>query len=92
MKISLLKSIIKEEIKNSLIGGKGDKLSSNQVNQKEFIVGKIVELEHTNDEDLAEEIVLDHLSEDPKYYFKLYNSDLIDEPKALKLARKFWNK
>lgn len=31
-------------------------------------MGIAVEMEHTNDPRVAEEIALDHLSEDPRYY------------------------
>ena len=38
-----------------------------------------VELEHTKDSKVAEEIALDHLTEDPHYYSKLKTSGLADE-------------
>jgi hypothetical protein len=44
-------------------------------------VGIRVEMEHTNDEEKAKEIALDHLWEDPKYYTKLNKAD-IDETDA----------
>lgn len=37
----------------------------------QLVKGVNVELEHTNDEDTAREIALDHLSENPEYYTKL---------------------
>lgn len=39
--------------------------------RKEFITGLEVEMEHTDDEEVAEEIAKDHLWEDPNYYTKL---------------------
>ena len=39
--------------------------------RKEFIMGLEVEMEHTDDEEAAEEIAKDHLWEDPNYYTKL---------------------
>lgn len=39
--------------------------------QKQLDMGIKVEQEHTSDKKLAEEIALDHLKEDPKYYDKL---------------------
>jgi hypothetical protein len=42
------------------------KFLKNQLNQ-----GIKIELEHTTDKDIAEEIAKDHLYEDPKYYIKL---------------------
>ena len=38
---------------------------------KEFQMGIKVEMEHTTDRKVAEEIAMDHLYEDPKYYSKL---------------------
>lgn len=34
-------------------------------------MGMDVEMEHTSDEDMAREIAMDHLTEDPEYYTKL---------------------
>lgn len=42
----------------------------------ELLKGITVELEHTNDENVAREIALDHLKEDPKYYTKLKAANL----------------
>jgi|LakMenEpi03Aug12_release.lakeMendotaPanAssembly.Ray.scaffolds.fasta_scaffold3075398_1 hypothetical protein len=61
---------------NRLVGGKGDRLSRKDVNAKEFAMGIKVEMEHTNDKSIAREIVLDHLSEDKKYYSKLIKAGL----------------
>lgn len=79
--------------KNKLKGGKGDKLTADDVNPYELRKGIREELEHTNDLDEAEEIALDHLAEDPLYYtnlaaaVKLIKSrkDLPKEIKNLKL-------
>lgn len=46
--------------------------------KKELEMGMKVETEHTDDNDKAKEIALDHLWEDPKYYSKLKKSH-IDE-------------
>lgn len=60
------------EIERSrLKGGKGDLLSPEEVNPRELQKGIQHEMEHTNDPDVAEEIVLDHLAEDPLYYTHL---------------------
>ena len=42
----------------------------------QLVKGVNVELEHTNDEKVAREIALDHLSEDPEYYTKLASVNL----------------
>lgn len=54
-----------------LEGGMGDSLSEEDVDPEQFKMGLKVESEHTKDKDIATEIVLDHLAEDPKYYTKL---------------------
>jgi hypothetical protein len=69
--------------KQKLKGGKGDKLTPDQVNYYEFKKGWKHELEHTDDIDKAKEIALDHLAEDPMYYTRL---DMI-EIKANKKKR-----
>lgn len=52
-------------------GGIGEDLSPKDVDPKQLEMGIKVELEHTGDKDVAKEIALDHLAEDPKYYTKL---------------------
>ena len=39
--------------------------------RKQLEAGITVEKEHTTKHDVAEEIALDHLNEDPEYYIKL---------------------
>ena len=56
---------------NKLKGGKGDKLSINDVDREEFKKGVKHEMEHTTDPKIAAEIALDHLAENPKYYSEL---------------------
>ncbi len=67
-------SIIQES--NKLKGGKGDKLTVDQVNFYEFTKGWKHEMEHTDDVDKAKEIALDHLAEDPMYYTRLEMMEL----------------
>lgn len=62
-------------------GGKADKLSLEDIAekfklpisdlQKELEMGKKVELEHTGDKKLAQDIAMDHLAEIPDYYTRL---------------------
>lgn len=54
-----------------LEGGKGDELAADDVDPNELMMGIEVEMEHTNDRKIAEEIAMDHLAEDPNYYTKL---------------------
>jgi hypothetical protein len=45
---------------------------------KQLEIGISVELEHTGSEDVAREIAMDHLEENPLYYEKLGKAGLID--------------
>lgn len=69
-------SLVKE---NKLKGGKGDAKSISDFDPLETAKGKKVEMEHTKDPSVAQEISADHLSEDPKYYSKLKDAGLADE-------------
>jgi len=62
-----------------LPGGIGDKTSTNQVDPIQLSTGIQIEMEHTNDLDIAKEIAMDHLTEDPKYYSKLVAAGLASE-------------
>lgn len=72
-KLSLKQLAIKasHSAQDLLPGGLADFINPDTLNQKEIDRGMKVELEHTNNEDLAREIARDHLSEDPSYYEKL---------------------
>ena len=63
----------------SLTGGVGDTTAPSNVNTKELSIGLQVEMEHTNDEKIATEIAMDHLTEDPEYYSKLIAAGLAKE-------------
>ena len=75
---------------DNIPGGKGDNTTIADVDKKEFIVGFLVEKEHTNKSSIAKEIALDHLTEDPQYYSKLYKTGILDEPDAIKMAKKYF--
>ena len=64
---------------NQLKGGVGDATAPCDVNQIELSMGITVEKEHTNDINIATEIALDHLKEDPMYYSKLKKAGLAKE-------------
>ena len=49
---------------------------------KELSIGVQVEMEHTNDDKIATEIAMDHLTEDPEYYSKLVAAGLANEFKS----------
>lgn len=56
---------------NFLIGGIGDNTPHKSVNQEQLKMGIKVEMEHTKDPIVAEEIAVDHLTEIPDYYTRL---------------------
>lgn len=77
----LLREIIKEAIRDVLIGGLADKETIASIADKhgvpeqkildELNMGIEVEMEHTNDYNIAIEIALDHLTEFHDYYTRL---------------------
>lgn len=67
---------------NKIKGGKGDKLTADDVNYYEYTKGWKIELEHTDDIEKAQEIALDHLAEDPAYYTNLVAFENSKKPKT----------
>lgn len=57
--------------KDELPGGKAEGKDPSEFDQDELEKGIKVEREHTDDDDLAEEIASDHLAEFPNYYEEL---------------------
>jgi len=55
----------------SIDGGRADGLEASEFDKKDLMEGAMVELEHTDDIDVAIEIAMDHIDEDPEYYKKL---------------------
>jgi hypothetical protein len=49
-------------------GGLADNKKASDFNRDQLRKGILVEMEHTNDPRIAEEIAMDHLSENPNYY------------------------
>jgi len=70
-----------------LQGGKGDDLNAEDVDQDQLKIGVATEMEHTTDEEISQEIALDHLAEVPDYYTKLVQAGLVDEDDALELFK-----
>ena len=58
-----------------------------EVSNKELEAGIKVEMEHTEDPEIAKKIAMDHLSEDPLYYEKLLKAGLVDEPAAKNILK-----
>lgn len=70
-----------------------NRITADQAQPQELNMGRKVEMEHTDDPDVAEKIALDHLTEDPFYYTKLHLAGLADEinndrPKTKKSKQK----
>lgn len=57
--------------KDKIPGGKADKKSPKDFDQAALAQGIKIEMEHTSDKAIAQEIAMDHLTEDAKYYEKL---------------------
>lgn len=68
--VALVKSEIEDD-DDGLPGGFGDNLSDKAFDPEQLAAGIVVELEHTNDPELAKEITKDHLRELPDYYTRL---------------------
>ena len=63
-----MKIIQSKKHKDLIPGGRADKNKPSDFNKDQIEKGIKVEMEHTDDEALAKEIAMDHLTEDPKYY------------------------
>ena len=59
-------------------GGRADNKKSSDFDAKQLKIGTDHEMEHTKDSDLAREIAMDHLAEDPQYYVKLKEIEKYD--------------
>jgi hypothetical protein len=70
----MVKAILPEEVamvKSILPGGRAEGKPLKDFDPKQLSMGIKIELEHTDDEDLAREIAMDHLAEIPDYYTRL---------------------
>lgn len=74
---------------NVILHGKGDGISPFDVDKHQLIVGLYVEREHSNNPFLALKVAIDHLTERSDYYIELVKSGIVDEYKALELAKKY---
>jgi len=66
-----LSKLVRLGRRDRLPGGLGDKKTREDFDPEQVEKGIKVEMEHTDDPELALEITLDHLTEDPEYYDKL---------------------
>jgi len=80
----------KQELeKDAIPGGLADNKKLSDSDSKELEEGTRVEMEHTSDPEIAQEIAQDHLTEDPLYYQKLKT---IEKKTLEKGARGDWKK
>lgn len=70
-------------MKDQIKGGLADKKKPSDFDPKMLAMGVKVEMEHTSDKQVATEIAMDHLMEDPKYYVKLKGIEKYDRERIL---------
>jgi len=72
---------------------KGEKqtgLTIDDVDPKEFLVGMAVEAEHSSDIAVQRALVLQHLSQNPKYYSEGMKDGIFTDPKAINVYKKYF--
>ena len=74
--------------RDRLEGGKADNKSPEDFDSDDISIGTAVEREHTSNPDIATEIAMDHLAENPEYYDQLISSGIADEEDAIDLYNK----
>lgn len=67
---------MRRNFKEKLPGGKASGMSPSDFDPEQLAHGTVHELEHTSDVDIAIEIAMDHLAEDPMYYEKLQEVEM----------------
>jgi DNA topoisomerase IB len=74
-KKSLRRQVMAERVAaryaDKLPGGLADKKTPEDFDPEQLAKGVKIEFEHTDNRDVAREVAMDHLTEDPKYYDKL---------------------
>ncbi len=66
-------------------GGKADNKRPEDFNPDDIAIGSAVQREHTSNPDIATEISMDHLSENPEYYDRLIAAGISDEKDAINI-------
>lgn len=75
----------KDKWEDKLPGGLADEKQPEDFDSEQLEKGVKVELEHVDDKQLAKEIAMDHLMEDPKYYDKL---EKVEKHSSLALSKR----
>lgn len=65
--------LIRKRSVSYLPGGRGAGKRPGDFDLRQLRAGKRIEQEHTSNPTIAQEIAMDHLTEDPRYYTKLCN-------------------
>jgi hypothetical protein len=77
---TVAEQLVASLLEDDLPGGAApDNHRWSHIDREQLAVGTKVEMEHTNNPRVAEEIAADHLTEDPAYYQKLQKAGLADE-------------
>lgn len=63
------------------------KKQNKEIDKNQLRVGILVQKQHTYNQDIAKKIAMDHLKQHQNYYTILINAGLVDEEKALVLAK-----
>jgi len=84
------KSIRTKLFEEGLSGGKAELAGTKEedVDANQLAVGIAVEMEHTDDPEVAKRVALDHLTENEVYYTDLVESGIVDEQEAIDLYNK----
>lgn len=69
-------SKVNEIVKDILPGGRADKNKPEDFDKAQLEIGIEIEMEHTDDPAVAQEIAMDHLTEDPEYYTHLRKMEM----------------
>jgi len=65
-------------------------LTVDDVDSKEFLLGLVIEKRHSKDLGIQRELVLQNLSDDPKFYSKAVKKGLFDEVEILNTYKKYF--
>ena len=76
---------------NKLKGGEGDNKKPSDFSKGVLDEGTDEEKEHTTDSDMAKEIAMDHLTQDPNYYTKLKKIEKSSSFAAVKALYSIWS-
>jgi len=65
---AIIQKVMAKLKKDKLPGGRAEGMSDNEFDPKQIQEGMTIEMEHTDDPEIALDISRDHLAENPNYY------------------------